>query len=77
MIHIVAWKEGQSNLTFLFNPEDGLLYRDCNGDKKIMGRPENFVFPHVPLPQNMKTYPAKKLTIFCKDWLDKNKGKAA
>ena len=73
MIHIVAFKENAHNVTFLFNQDDGFLYRDEDGKKQIMGRPDNFVFPHVPLPQDMKTWPAKKLTLFCKDWLDNHK----
>lgn len=71
MIHIVAYKASDNkDVSFLFNPDDGFLYRDEEGKKQIMGRPENFIFPHVPLPQNMKTWPAKKLTLFCKDWIE-------
>lgn len=73
MIHIVSYPDNGNTVTFLFNPEDGFLYRRVDGKETIMGRPENFVFPYVPLPQHMKTYPAKTLALFCKKWLDSQK----
>ncbi len=72
MLHIVSYKNPCGlEIAFFFNPADGFLYRQEEGESglKVMGRPENFVFPNVPKPQDMNTHEARKLTIFCKDWL--------
>lgn len=72
MIQIAAYKTSAgTTATFLFSPEENLLYRQESGEMQVMGRPENFVYPNVPQPQNMTTYAARRLTFFCKDWLER------
>lgn len=73
MIFITSYdrlNEGvKESIEFLFDPLKEQLFQKINGQQRLMGKPENYVFPHVPKPQNMRSSHAKKLTVFCKEWI--------
>jgi hypothetical protein len=75
MLHIAAHKlPDGSTATFLFDQDEQVLFRQERGELYKMGRPENFVFPNVPLPQHMTTNAARRITCFCKDWIERKNG---